>query len=112
MAPLWSDWTRRLCLALCLALTVACTASATQQRLMIVRAVQTGHPAQHVPQMLMTLHDRDPELPTLEAVVLPTLVVILSTWEQCAPKINFLPRAIVAIYAPIFRDPRGPPVLL
>lgn len=112
MAPLWSDWMRRLCLALCLALTFACTASATQQRLFIVRALQSHGQARHVPQMLMTLHDRAPELPALDAVILPGLMLLLCSGHSCASNSNFRAHFTFAGHAPIFLDPRGPPFLL
>jgi len=107
---LGKDWLNRFCLALCVALVMACTISATQQRLQILRALQPhGVPAQRVPQMIMTHHDRVTELPPLDAVLSSPMVelILLASLAPAVPGVSAPPSV-----KPEFRScpsPRGPP---
>ena len=103
-------WISRFCLALCLVLSTACTLSATQQRLEIVSALQShGHPVRHIPQMLMK-HERGHELPTVEAVLLPTLVTLLCRVAVPAVRTIFLITLPARFLPQTFPSLRGPPL--
>ena len=103
-------WISRFCLALCLVLSTACTLSATQQRLEIVSALQShGHPVRHIPQMLMT-HERGHELPTMEAVMPPTLVTLLCLAAVPTVRTIFRITLPARVSPPTFPCLRGPPL--